>query len=53
MDSTWLLVAIVVLVVFATISVTGALRRIATATEKTSADMETLLTALQTTDIRP
>lgn len=53
MDLTWLLVVLVLLVLFASISVTAALRRIATATEKTAADLETLLAAVQKTDIRP
>ena len=53
MDLSWLLVVIVLLVLFASISVIGTLRRIATATEKTAADLEALLAAVQKTDIRP
>ncbi|MEC5148888.1 hypothetical protein [Cryobacterium sp. GrIS_2_6] len=53
MDLTWLLVAVLLLVLFASISVIGALLRIATATEKTAADMKALLGAVRKTDIRP
>jgi len=42
-----LLVGLVLLVLFSSISITGALRRIAAATEKTSADTEALLAALE------
>jgi len=53
LDLTRLLVVLVLLVLFASISVTGALRRIATATEKTAADLEILLAAVRKTGIRP
>ena len=53
MDLTWLLVAIGLVVLFASISVVGALRRIATATEKTAADLDILLARSEKTDIRP
>jgi HAMP domain-containing protein len=43
MDATWLLVIVILLVLFASISVIGALRRIADATERSAALLETLV----------
>lgn len=53
MDITWLFVAFVLLVLFSSISIIGALRRIAVATEKTAADVQALLVALEKSNIRP
>jgi len=47
MDITWLLVVLVLLILFSSISITGALRRIAAATEKTSANIQALLAAFE------
>lgn len=53
MDPTWLLVAMVLLGLFASISFAGLLRRKATALEKTAADGGTLRVALPNSDTRP
>jgi hypothetical protein len=53
MDITWLFVVLVLVVIFASISVTGALRRIADATEKSAADLEKLSAALDNSNPRP
>ncbi|GGF04105.1 hypothetical protein [Mycetocola zhadangensis] len=53
MDITWLLVVGFLVVVFASISAIGALRRIADATEKTAADVAELLTAARKSDLQP
>lgn len=45
MDPTWLYVILILVVLFASISVIGALRRIAVATEKSAAHLETLAAA--------
>ncbi|WP_158270257.1 hypothetical protein [Mycetocola zhujimingii] len=45
--------AIVLVIVGTAISVTGALRRIADATEKTAMDVETLLSEFRRADQRP
>jgi ABC-type lipoprotein release transport system permease subunit len=44
MDPTWLLVVLMLIVLFASISIVGALRRIRVATEKTLAILETQTT---------
>jgi HAMP domain-containing protein len=44
MDPTWLLVVLILIVLFASISIIGALRRIRDATEKTLAILETRAT---------
>jgi len=44
MDPTWLLVVLILIVLFASISLIGALRRIRDATEKTLAILETQAT---------
>lgn len=45
MDPTWLFVILILIVLFASISVIGALRRIANATEKSAAHLEALAAA--------
>jgi hypothetical protein len=45
MDATWLFVIVILLVLFASISAIGALRRIADATERSTALLETLVSA--------
>jgi hypothetical protein len=47
MDITWVFVLILLVVIFAAISVIGALRRIAAATEASAAHLETLARAAE------
>jgi hypothetical protein len=53
MDITWLLVAFLLLALFSGISIVGALRRIATATEQTATDVQALLAAVEKSNSRP
>jgi hypothetical protein len=53
MDITWLFVVLVLVVIFASISVAGALRRIADATEKSASDLEKLVAVLDKSDSQP
>jgi hypothetical protein len=53
MDITWLFVVLVLVVIFASISVAGALRRVADATEKSASDLEKLVAVLDTCNSRP
>ena len=53
MDISWILVVLALVAIFTSISVTGALRRIADATEKTAADVEELLQAAKRIEAQP
>lgn len=53
MDITWIFVVLVLVVISASISTVGALRRIADATEKSASELEKLVAVLDTSDSRP
>jgi hypothetical protein len=53
MDTIWLFVAFMLLILFSSISIIGALRRIATATEQTATDVQALLAAVEKSNSQP